>query len=143
MYERLSNKNETPTMGELLTHIGKANEMFEITDNYLTDELKTTEKKIYFDAHDKGWAISYHAKKDYMCNIVMEKDAFLFVTRLSEENLKKAYDELSTHAKECIDSSPYRHRGWIEYRVFEMKNLEEAKILLQIRTSGKQKSIAV
>ena len=141
MYERLSNKNETPTIEELLTHIGKAKEMFEIIDNYLTDELKATEKKIYFDKHDKGWAVSYHAKKDYVCNIVMEKDAFLFVTRLSEENLKKAYDDVSEYAKECIDTSPYRHRGWIEFRMLEMENLTEAKMLLQIRVSGKQKSI--
>jgi len=128
-------------MGELLAHIGKAKEMFELIDNYLTDELKATEKKIYFDVHDKGWAISYHAKKDYLCNIVMEKNAFIFVTRLSDGNIKKACGDVSAYAKECIDNSPYRHRGWIEYRMLEIKNLKDAKILLQIRVSGKQKSI--
>ena len=127
MYEKLSNKNETPAMEGLLTHIGKAKEIFEIIDNYLTGELNTEMTPIYFDAHDKGWGIGYRSKKDkYVCNIVMEKDAFLFVTRLSEENIKNVYNEVSAHAKECIDTSPYRHRGWIEYRVLETENIEEA-----------------
>ena len=141
MYERLANKNETPDMEQLLSHIGKAKELFAIINTYLMDELATTEKKIYFDVHDKGWAIGYRTKKDYVCNIVMEKDAFIFVTRLSEDNIKKAYDCVSTHAKECIDNSPYRHRGWLEYRALEMENLKDVKRLLQLRVSGKQKSI--
>lgn len=113
MYEKLSNKKETPDMEGLLTHLGKAKEMFEIIDTYLTGELKT-EKTMYFDVHDKGWAVKYSVEKDYVCNIVMEKDSFIFVTRLSEENVQKAYEDVSAYAKECIDSSPYRHRGWIE-----------------------------
>ena len=140
MYERLSNKNETPTMEQFSTHIGSAKEGFELIENYLTGELKTA-KNIYFDAHNKGWAIKYYIKKDYVCNITAEKDAFLLVTRLSEENVQKLCEIGTPHAKECIDSSPYRHRGWIEYRVLETKNVEEAKLLVQIRVSGKQTSI--
>ena len=140
MYERLSNKSEAPTMEQFLTHIGNAKEEFEIIENYLISELKTV-NNIYFDVHNKGWAIKYYIKKDYVCNITAEKDAFLLVTRLSEENVQKFYEIGTPHAKECIDNSPYRRRGWIEYRIFELKNAEEAKLLLQIRVSGKQKSI--
>lgn len=71
----------------------------------------------------------------------MEKDAFVLVTRLSEENIKRMYDDISAYTKECIDNSPYRYRGWIEYRVLEMKNIKDAKTILQIRVSGRQKSI--
>ena len=61
MHERLSNKNETPDVEHFLTHIGSGKEGFEIIDNYLTSELKTV-KNIYFDAHNKGWAIRYYIK---------------------------------------------------------------------------------
>ena len=139
MYERLSNKQETPTMEEFISHIGKSDEFFIIIDNYLRDKF-ATEIKIYFDVHDKGWAISYHSKylskKTYLCNIVAEKDAFLFVTNLKEENLNRFYETATKYAKECIDNSPYRHRGWIEYRVVSAENLEEAKTIFQSRIDG-------
>lgn len=35
MYERLSNKQETPTLEEFLFHIGKAGESFTIIDIFL------------------------------------------------------------------------------------------------------------
>jgi hypothetical protein len=77
------------------------------------------------------------SKKFYICNIVAEKDAFLLVTHLTEENIKTLYENGTPHAKECIDSSPYRHRFWIEYRVIGTENTEEAKTILQMRTGGR------
>ena len=129
MYERLSNKHEIPTIEKFISHIGKAGELFCTIDAYLKDNFPS-EFKMYFDNHDKGWAISYHSKyltkKTYLCNIVAEKDAFLFVTNFKIENLSRLYEIATEHAKECMDKSPYRHRGWIEYRVDNAENLEEA-----------------
>ena len=141
----LSDKNEIPALSDLLTHMETAAAAFETIDTYLTTELNASEKKIYFDVHDKGWAISYHkqklSKKIYICNIVVKKDFFIFVTRLSEENIQKAYQDISTNAKEQINASPYRHRGWIEYRVTAAENPDDVKTFLQLRLSGNQKSI--
>jgi hypothetical protein len=143
MYERLSNKAEKPDMQGFLAHIGKAGGLFQIIEDYVRTELTEakSETKLYFDVHDKGWAVSYHdvkkSKKFYICNIVAEKDAFLLVTRLTEENIAKLYENGTPHAKECIDSSPYRHRCWIEYRVIDTENMGEAKTMLQMRMSGK------
>ena len=124
-------------MEALLSHMGKANVLFELLDDYLTNELKA-ENDMYFDVHDKGWAIRYRVKKKYVCNIVAEKDSFLFVTSLSEEDIKRLYETGIPHAGECIDNSPFRHRGWIEYRVIDAKNAKEAKTILHIRISGKK-----
>ena len=126
-------------MEEFVSCLGKADKFFIAIDRYLKDKF-ASEIKIYFDVHDKGWAVSYHAKylskKTYLCNIVAEKDAFLFVTNLKEETLNRLYSTATTHAKECIDNSPYRHRGWIEYRVVNAENLEEAKTIFQFKTDG-------
>ena len=141
MYERLSNKKEVPTMEAFVSHTGTATSLFHAMNDYIMNAL-ATETKLYFDAHDKGWGIRYHAKKEYVCDIIAEKDAFLLVTRLSEDNLNNLYERATLYAKACIDSSPYKHRGWIEYRVLDTENIEESKMILQVRTSGKQKSIA-
>ena len=140
MYERIFNKNETPSMEIFLSHIGKRKALFEVIDVFLSKDLNSI-KTIKFDAHSRCWKINYNAKKEYICDIIAEHDAFTIITRLAEENIKKAYDDVSQYAKECIDNSPFRHRGWIEYRVLDSKHLDDAKIMLCIRTSGKQKSI--
>jgi len=133
MFERLSDKKIIPVNEELLLHMGETRKFFEIIDEYLKNDLNA-EEKVYFDVHDKGWAVGFRSKKDkYICNIVAEKDAFLFVTGLSAEKLEEFYENCTEYAKKCIENSPYRHSGWIEYRVIDEKSLDEAKVILQNR----------
>lgn len=134
MYERLINKNEMPTIDELLVYIGKAKELFDSIDAFLINEINSS-KMIKFDAHSRCWKMSYHIKRKYICDIITEKDAFTIVTRLSEESIRNVYDGLLPYAKECIDNSPFRHRGWIEYRVLSALHLEDIKTMLQIRAN--------
>lgn len=134
MYERLINKNEMPTIDELLVYIGKAKELFDSIDAFLINEINSS-KMIKFDAHSRCWKMSYHIKRKYICDIITEKDAFTIVTRLSEESIRNVYDGLLSYAKECIDNSPFRHRGWIEYRVLSALHLEDIKTMLQIRAN--------
>ena len=102
MYERMLNKNESPTEEEFLAHIGKSCDLFIVMNNFLKDGL-ANEINMYFDVHDKGWAIGYHykykSKKTYLCNIVAEKDAFLFVTNLRTENIEKLHESGTPYIK--------------------------------------------
>lgn len=136
MYERLINKNEMPTIEEFLVHIGKGKELFDSIDAFLINEINSS-KMIKFDAHSRCWKMSYHIKRKYICDIITEKDAFTIITRLSEESFRNVYDGLLPYAKECIDNSPFRHRGWIEYRVLSALHLEDIKTMLQIRANDK------
>lgn len=137
MYERLLDKNVKPTMEEFVAHIGIGKELFENIDAFLINELNL-EKEIKFDAHSRCWKINFRVKRKYICDIIAEKDAFTIVTRLSEENIEKVYDDISLYANKCIDNSPFRHRGWIEYRVLCFEHLEDAKTILKNRAKCKQ-----
>ncbi|WP_029505001.1 DUF3788 family protein [Lachnoclostridium phytofermentans] len=137
MYERLSNKNEKPTMEEFLAYIGEGKELFDNVDAFLLNDINSV-KMIKFDAHSRCWKISYHVKSKYICDIITEKDTFTIVTRLSDESIRNVYDGLLPYAKECIDNSPYRHKGWIEYRVLSAIHLDDIKTMLQIRANYKQ-----
>ena len=134
MYERLLNKIEMPTIEEFLAFIGRGKELFDSIDAFLLNEINSV-KMIKFDAHSGCWKISYYIKRKYICDIIAEKNAFTIVTRLSEESIRNVYDGLLPYAKECIDNSPYRHRGWIEYRVLSDSHLEDIKTMLQIRAN--------
>lgn len=134
MYERLLNKEEIPTIEEFLAFIGRGKELFDSIDAFLLNEINSV-KMIKFDAHSRCWKISYYIKRKYICDIIAEKNAFTIVTRLSEESIRNVYDGLLPYAKECIDNSPYRHRGWIEYRVLSDSHLEDIKTMLHIRAN--------
>lgn len=138
MYERLTNKKEIPTTEEFLTYIGITKELYEIIDGFLINEINST-KAIKFDAHSRCWKISYHVNKEYACDIIAENGAFTIVTRLSEDSINQIYKGVSLYAKECIDNSPFRHSGWIEYRISNIEHIESAKMILRVRTSRKQK----
>lgn len=134
MYERLINKKEIPTIDEFLAYIGKRKGLFEKVNDFLINELNAG-NTIKFDAHSSCWKMSYYIKRYYICDIISENDAFTIVTRLSEESIKSVYEDLMLYAKECIDKSPYRHRGWIEYRVLSEEHIEDSKKILQTRAN--------
>jgi hypothetical protein len=77
--------------------------------------------------------MSYHIKRKYICDIFTEEDSFTIVTRLSEESIRSVYDDFLPYIKECIDNSPYRHRGWIGCRILSASHLENIKTVLQVR----------
>ncbi len=136
MYERLLDKNVKPTMEEFLAHIGEGKNTIENIDTFLINKLNS-KKELKFDVHSRCWKISYHIKRKYICDIISEKEAFTIVTRLPEEDIKKLYDGISPYTKECINNSPFRHSGWIEYRILDIENLEDAKKILQVRVNCK------
>lgn len=104
MYERLIPKNQMPTLEEYLSHIGKEKDLFDAIDAFLVDDLISV-RVLKFDAHSRCWKMNHSANKEYICDIIPEKDAFTIVTRLSEENLKMAYDDVSQYAQKCIDKA--------------------------------------
>lgn len=140
MYERLKDKNNKPTLEESMSFIGAAKELFDNIDRFLVNELNA-EKEIKFAAHDRCWGMDYRIKKDVISMLYFEKDAFTVVVRLDREGIESAYNDLSSYTKECIENSPFRHRGYIEYRVLNAGQLADIKTILTCRISRKHKSL--
>ena len=136
MYERLLDKKTSRTPADFIAHIGTAAELFQNLDDFFINELNS-EGTLTFDSHSQCWSTVYRRKKKYIGNVLAEKDAFTVVTRIPEDDLLKIYEDVSPYTKDCIDKSPCRHGGWIEYRVFSSVHLEDAKTILHCRASGK------
>lgn len=135
MYERLSDKKAIPTIEQFISHIGACKELFEDIDLLITNELNA-EKKLAFssDSNVRGWGIGFKSKSKFFGAIIAEKDAFTAVMRLTDDQIKKAYDEVLPYAKECLDNC---HRtsngGWVQYRVINSEQLVDLKKILLIR----------
>ena len=123
--------------------IGKSEGLFEIIDNFLTNELNA-EKEISFSRHDKCWGIDYQANTKPICVIYFEKDSVFAVVKfsLAKDNIKdyeNMYNSLSPYAKTCVDNSSWRHVGFVEYRALTTEHFDDFMIMLKCRANEKQK----
>ena len=135
MYEKLSDKNNIPTTEEFIAFIGTCKELFENIDLFLTNELNTEKALRYSsDSNVRGWGIKYNKKSKYFCDIIAEINAFTVVMRLTDAQIKKAYDEVLPYARECLKNyQRTSNGGWVQYRVLSMEQLNDVKKILQIR----------
>jgi hypothetical protein len=135
MYERLSDKNNMPTIEDFILHIGLCKELFENIDLFITNELNA-EKELGFssDKNVRGWGVGFKSKSKFFGTIIAEKDAFTVVMRLTDEQIKKAHDEVLPYAQECLNNyQRTSNGGWVQYRVLNTEQLEDVKKILRIR----------
>ena len=135
MYERLSDKNNIPTIEELISYIGSCKELFENIREFLTTELNA-EIKLGFsrDSSLRAWGADFRCKLKYFCTIIAEKDAFLVVMRLTDDQIKKAYEEVSSYIQQCLTNyQRTSNGGWVQCRVLNTEQLGDVKKILKIR----------
>jgi len=139
MYERLSDKKNMPTIEEFTIYIGACKDLFENIDLFLRNELNA-EMKLGFssDSSARGWGIVYKNKSKYFGAIIAEKEAFTVVMRLTDNQIKNAYDLVLPYAQNYLKNY---HRtsngGWVQYRVLSREHLDDVKKILKIRNEYK------
>jgi len=135
MYERLADKKIVPSMDEFVSYIGVCKELFGNIQLFIINELNA-EMKIGFssDKNARGWGIGFKSKSKYFGTILAENDAFTVVMRLTDEQIKKAHDEVLPYAQACLENyHSTSNGGWIQYRVLNMEQLDDVKKILRIR----------
>ena len=147
MHERLIDINAKPGYNEAVQFFGAGKELFENIDNFLVNEIKA-EKGINFSAHDKCWGIDYNLNNKLICGIYFEKDSVFAVVKfsLAKDNVKNfdsMYNSLSPYAKTCVDNSPWRHVGFVEYRILNVEHIDDLYKMIKYRANEKQKGKTV
>ena len=141
MYERLHDNNVKPTFEEAIDFLGEGKALFKTIDAYLVNELNA-EKKIAFSNHDKCWCMGYQFDQKSVCEIYFEKGAVFVVIgfSLAKNNInafENMYNSLSDYGKTCVDKSPWRRVGFVEYRVLSEEHLNDLTIMLNCRANQK------
>ena len=136
MYERMLNKQVTPTIEEMIKFCGENSERFSLLNEWLTSAFNT-EKKIVFPYGNKyGWGVSHKKKIKLICNIFAEDNAFTVMMRLSDKQYNTIYDKLQKYTQEHIDNKyPCSEGGWIHYRVTCKEHFDDIKTLLSVKCS--------
>lgn len=134
MYERMLNKQKTPTIEEMTNFCGENSERFTLLNEWLSSSFNTEQKVVFPYGNNYGWGIAHKKKNKLMCNIFAEYNSFTVMMRLSNKQYDTVYDKLQKYTQEYIDNKyPCGDGGWIHYRVTCDEHFDDIKTLLAVK----------
>lgn len=134
MYERMLNKQETPTAADMAAYCGESAQLFTALNEWLGETCGTAQVVTFPYGNRYGWGIAHRIKKKLICNIFAERDAFTVMMRLSNLEFASVYENVRKYTQEYIDHKyPCSDGGWIHYRVTCQEHLDDIKKLLTVK----------
>lgn len=134
MYERMLNKQETPTIEEMTNLCGENSERFTLLNEWLSSSFNTEQKVVFPYGNNYGWGIAHKKKNKLMCNIFAENNSFTVMMRLSNKQYNTVYDKFQKYTQEYIDNKyPCGDGGWIHYRITCNEHFDDIKTLLAVK----------
>lgn len=134
MYERMLNKQETPTIEEMTNLCGENSERFALLNEWLSSSFNTEQKVVFPYGNNYGWGIAHKKKNKLMCNIFAENNSFTVMMRMSNKQYDTVYDKLRKYTQEYIDNKyPCGDGGWIHYRITCDEHFDDIKTLLAVK----------
>ncbi len=136
MYERMLDKQVTPTVEEMQTYCGENAALFSELNDWLTKTFGTEQKVVFPYGNNYGWGIAHKKKNKLVCNVFAEKNAFTVMMRTTNKAYEKIYGQVGEYTKDIIDNKyPCGEGGWIHYRVLCKEHFEDIKKLLSNKCS--------
>lgn len=136
MYERMLNKQVTPTIEEMKKYCKENAGSFAMLNDWLTATFETEQTVAFPYGNSYGWGITHRKKRKLICNVFAEDNAFTVMVRLSDKQCKNVYGQLQKYAKELIDNKyPCNDGGWIHYRVLCQEDLQDIQKILSVKCS--------
>ena len=129
MYEKMLNKQEVPSMEDLIAYCDANGTLFQELNSYLTEEWNTQTLIRFPYGNSYGWGVKHSIKSKHICDIFAEDQAFELMLRMDNRQYEAVYDDLLPYTKEVIDGKyPCGDGGWIHYRILcrEHGGCEEA-----------------
>lgn len=130
------NKQTVPSFDEMISYCGDSGELWMEMDRYLNDKIKM-QSSIRFPYGNKyGWSTKYSYKNKHICDVFAEKSAFMVLIRISDDEIKPLYNELSDYAKTVWENKyPCGSGGWLNYRVISKEQLQDLMKIIDIKVN--------
>lgn len=134
MYERMLNKQETPSLADMTSYCGETAGLFSSLNEWLTKTYATAQQITFPYGNQYGWGIAHRLKKKLICNVFAENNSFTVMTRLSNNQYQSLYAQLQKYTKDYIDNSyPCGDGGWIQYRVTCKEHFDDIQKILSVK----------
>lgn len=136
MYERMLDKQASPTVREMAEFCGENADSFLALNEWLASACETEQKTVFPYGNKYGWGIAHRKKNKLICNVFAENNAFTVMMRLSDAQYKAVYSRLYRYTQDYIDNKyPCGDGGWVHYRVICAEHLEDIQKLLSVKLS--------
>ena len=140
MYERMLNKQETPTFDDLIRYSGDSGSLWIELDKHMEDEYKASKLIRFPYGKDYGWSVKYSIKSKHICDVFAEDGAFTALFQISDKAVDTIYDELGIYAKDVwADKSPCAGGGWIQFRVLNQGQLQDLEKIIHAKVTARAK----
>jgi len=140
MYERMLNKQETPTFDDLISHCGDCGSLWLQLDKNMVEKYNVSKLIRFPYGKEYGWSVKYSIKSKHICDIFAENGAFTALFQVTTSAIETVYDELDTYAKEIWeDKTPCKGGGWVEFRVLNQEQLQDLEKIIHAKATMRTK----
>lgn len=130
MYERLLNKNDTPTEEFIKEYLGSSYEILLSLEEFLLSNYSLVKELKFPFGNNYGWGYKMRHKTSHLCYVFFESEAFTVTLQLGDNCVKKVENMLSGLSPNANGLWQNRYPcgkfgGWIHYRVTNKVDLQD------------------
>ena len=134
MYERLLDKDQSPTKDELIIYCGENANNFRVFNDWLAEKYNTVQTLRFPYGKKYGWCITHRKGKNLICDVFAEAGAFTVMIRLSDQKFDALYSKVGGYTQKYIDNRyPCGNGGWIHYRVSCFDHIEDLQNMMDAK----------
>lgn len=145
MYERMLQKEVKPSLNDIYNIIGsdETNLLKDLDDFMRLSYDMVSEIRFPF-GNKYGWGIKYSHRTKHLCYIFPETGSFTVTIQIGEKELTRLHEKLESFLPKTKELWNHRYvcgeGGWLYYRVFSFKEIEDIKELIKIKKSPIEKN---
>ena len=140
-FDRLLNKQETPSDNQIHEYIGSRVELWESIHTYVKNHYEFKPELVFF-TKKYGWTIRYRRSGKTLCYFFPEEDAFSILIVLGAKeaaNLETMRNEVNDNIMTVFDTTEQLHDGrWMWVRILNESDLESLILLLNAKKKPKK-----
>jgi len=140
-FDRLLNKQETPSDNQIHEYIGSRVELWESIHTYVKTHYEFKPELVFF-TKKYGWTIRYRRSGKTLCYFFPEEDAFSILIVLGAKeaaNLETMRNEVNDNIMTVFDTTEQLHDGrWMWVRILDESDLESLILLLNAKKKPKK-----
>lgn len=134
MYERMLDKQTTPSFNDLLAYCGESSSLLELLDEWIKSQYAAQTQIRFPYGKNYGWSIKYSKGNKHICDIFAENGAFTLFMKISDKAFGSVQHDLSDYSKKVYESKyPCGDGGWIRYRITAKVHIEDAQKFILAR----------
>ncbi len=132
MFERMLDKSKEPSVAEIREYIGEDGyERLGRLESILSGQYELMKELRFPFGNHYGWGYKLSHKSFHLCYAFFEKGAFTIMIQIGDRQVPKAENMIVNMSPKAQKLWAERypcgdHGGWIQYRVLEDGDMEEA-----------------